>query len=268
MAQGAKASKHTRRDTRSIGFITRENFSLNADRVKKIETSGRIMLPGTVKNWLEQIVDTHIKESGRIKSLPTLKSERAALKLAEKSIGDLLKVFAAFGPDNGLFSAWHRMDQEIARMGFLAAQPETCKELHEKNGELNLPGGWTKYIKDHGQGTGMEGSGMEELWMGRIVNMNRFQLELLFLRTAAERARKKLEAENKNDKGGGIANKAANNFFKELNHFFKSRGGKNPYRIKFFDAVMQTIPEEYRVPVEKWPAASKRVYRAKKNIRT
>jgi hypothetical protein len=269
MAQTEKASKHARRDIRSIvSFITREKFSLNADQVKKIETSGRIKLPGTIKNWLEQIIDTHIKESVRIKSLPTLKSERTALELAEKSIDDLLGVFTAFGPDNGSFSAYHRIDQEIARMGFLSAQEETCEELLEKNGELHLPGGWAKYLKDHGQGTGMEGSGIEELWRGRLVNMNRFQLELCFLKMAVERARKKFAAENKNDKGGRIADKSANKFLMELDNFFKSRDGKNTHRKHFFQAVMRVIPAEYRLSVEDWAALAKRTNRAKKKIQT
>lgn len=268
MAQTARASKHTRRDTRSIGFVTREKFSLNVGQVKKIETSGRIKLTGTVKNWIEQIIDTYIKECGRIKSFPTLKSGRTAFKLAEQSIDSLLKISTASGPNNGLLAAWHRIDQEIARMGFLSAQEETCMEMHQKYGELRLEGGWKKYLKDHGQGTGMEGSGIEELWFGRAVNMNRFQLELYFLKMAAEKARKKFEAENRNDKGGRIENKAANNFLKALDHFFKSRGGTNTDRKKFFHTVMHAIPDEYRLPADGWTALAKRVYRAKKKVRT
>jgi len=130
-------------------------------------------------------------------------------------------------------------------MGFLSAQQETCKVLIEKNGELRLPGGWAKYLKDHGQGTGG-----------------------CFLKIASERARKKFEAENTNDKGGRIANKSANNFLRDLDHFFKSRGGKNTYRKYFFNAVMRTIPDEHRLSAEDWTALTKRTSRAKKEIRT
>jgi hypothetical protein len=268
MAQSGKGSKHARRDTRSLGFSPRENFVLKDEQAKKIEISGRIKLPGAVKIWLERIIDTYIKEGACIKSFPTLKSGRAAFKLAEQSIDRLLKISTASGPDNGLLAAWHRIDQEIIRMGLLSAQEETCKELHEKFGELRFAGGWAKYLKDHGERTGMAGTCMEELWFGRLVNINRFQLDLYFLKMAAERARKKFAAENKNDKGGRIADKAANKFLMELDNFFKSRDGKNTYRKHFFQAVMRVIPAEHRLSVEDWAALAKRTTRAKKKIRT